>query len=258
MKIYLDLVIVINFCYDLLLLMCVDVTLKRHAKLYRLIESSLFGTISIIILFIPMNKILLFLLKILFSVVMIIIGFGFKSVKSFINNMMYLYMCSVILGGFLYFLNIEFQTDKFSVNYLALLFVAPLVLYLYYKEHKKFASTYNYNLNVSICFCNGKVFSCNGFVDTGNKLRDPVTGKYVIILSRKILANLINIRSPMYVSYKALNKKGLIECFKIKYIKVNDIILTNYLVGISNDEFNLGESQCLLNYKILEDICLKD
>lgn len=258
MKIYLDLVIVINFCYDLLLLMCVDVTLKRHAKLYRLIGSSLFGTISIIILFIPMNKILLFLLKILFSVGMIIIGFGFKSVKSFINNMMYLYMCSVILGGFLYFLNIEFQTDKFSINYLALLFVAPLVLYLYYKEHKKFASTYNYNLSVSICFCNGKVFSCNGFVDTGNKLRDPVTGKYVIILSRKILANLINIRCPMYVSYKALNKKGLIECFKIKYIKVNDIILTNYLVGISNDEFNLGESQCLLNYKILEDICLKD
>ena len=41
-------------------------------------------------------------------------------------------------------------------------------------------------------------------------------------------------------------------------VRINDIILTNYLVGISNDEFNLGESQCLLNYKILEDICLKD
>ena len=107
--------------------------------------------------------------------------------------MIYLYMCSVILGGFLYFLNIEFKTDKFSVNYLVLLIVAPGILYLYYKEHKRFASTYNYNLNVSICFCNGKTYSCSGFVDTGNKLRDPITGKYVIILSRKILVNLINI-----------------------------------------------------------------
>lgn len=258
MKIYLDLVILINFCYDLLLLMSVSVILKRQAKLYRLIIASLLGTISIVLLFLPINKLVLFFLKILFSVGMIIISFGFKSIKSFINNMMYLYMCSVILGGFLYFLNIEFKTDKFSVNYLVLLIVAPGILYLYYKEHKRFASTYNYNLNVCICFCNGKTYSCSGFVDTGNKLRDPITGKYVIILSRKILVNLINIRSPIYVGYKALNKKGLIECFKIKYIKVNDIILTNYLVGISNDEFNLGESQCLLNYKILEDICLKD
>ena len=113
MKIYLDLVILINFCYDLLLLMSVSVILKRQAKLYRLIIASLLGTISIVMLFLPINKIVLFLLKILFSVGMIIISFGFKSIKSFINNMIYLYMCSVILGGFLYFLNIEFKICKY-------------------------------------------------------------------------------------------------------------------------------------------------
>ena len=80
MKIYLDLVILINFCYDLLLLMSVSVILKRQAKLYRLIIASLLGTISIVMLFLPINKIVLFLLKILFSVGMIIISFGFKSI----------------------------------------------------------------------------------------------------------------------------------------------------------------------------------
>lgn len=258
MKIYIDLVIIINFCYDLLLLMCVDVTLKRHTKLYRLVLSSLLGTTGIIILIIPGKGSIIFLLKILLSVLMIIVAFGYKSKKYFINNIIYLYMCSVILGGFLYFLNIEFNTDKFSINYVALLFIAPLILYIYYKEHIKYINTYKYNLMVSICFCNGKTYTCSGFIDTGNRLKDPVTGKYVIILSKKILVNLINIRSPMYVMYNTLNKKGLIECFKIKYIKVNDKILTNYLVGINNFDFNLGECGCLLNYKILEDICLEN
>ena len=169
----------------------------------------------------------------------------------------WIYFLYASYAAFLYFLNVEFKTDKFSVNYLVLLIVAPGILYLYYKEHKRFASTYNYNLNVSICFCNGKTYSCSGFVDTGNKLRDPITGKYVIILSRKILVNLINIRSPIYVSYKALNKKGLIECFKIKYLKINKQIFTNYLIGISNDEFNINGSDVLLNYKLMEDICLE-
>lgn len=255
MKIYIDLVIIINFCYDLLILMCVDVTLKRHTKLYRLVASSLLGTAGIIILIIPFDNLIIFLLKILLSVIMVLVAFGYKSIKYSINNIIYLYMCSVILGGFLYFLNIEFNTDKFSINYIALLFIAPLILYIYYKEHKRFLSTYNYNLRVSICFCNNKTYTCSGFVDTGNRLKDPVTGKYIIILSKKILVNLINIRSPMYVVYNALNKKGVLLCFKIKYIKVNDIVLTNYLVGMSDTNFNLGECGCLLNYKILEDIC---
>ena len=48
MKIYLDLVILINFCYDLLLLMSVSVILERQAKLYRLIIASSVGLIRIV------------------------------------------------------------------------------------------------------------------------------------------------------------------------------------------------------------------
>ena len=76
-------------------------------------------------------------------------------------------------------------------------------------------------------------------------------------MSKKLLSSYINIRSPMYIPYKALNKYGLIECFKIKYLIVNNQIFTNYLVGISNDEFNLNGADVLLNYKLMEDICLE-
>ena len=208
MKIYLDLVILINFCYDLLLLMTIDITLKRHMNIKRLFISALFGGLSLGILFLPFNKILLFIIKILVSILMVLIAFKYKNIKYTLMNLLYLYMCSVILGGFLYMLDLEFSYkregiifyfDKFSINYILLLIIAPIILGLYIYEHKKFKSTYNFNCKVEIVFC-------NGFIDSGNKLRDPITKKYVIIVSKKILVNYINIRGPMYVPYKSINK----------------------------------------------------
>ncbi len=266
MKIYLDLVFLLNFAYDLLLLMTIDITLKRHMHLKRLVLASLLGALSLIILFLPFNKVILFILKILVSILMVLIAFKYKNIKYTFTNLLYLYMCSVILGGFLYLLDIEFSYKKdglifyfdgLSINYILLLIIAPVILGLYIYEHIKYKVTYNFNCKLEIVFTNGKTLFCNGFIDSGNKLKDPITKKYVIIMSKKLLSSYINIRSPMYVPYKSLNKYGLLECFKIKYLKVNNSIYTNYLVGISNDEFNLNGADVLLNYNLLEDICLE-
>lgn len=263
MKIYLDLVFMLNFIYDLLLMMTVDITLKRHTKLRKLIFSAILGALSLAILFLPCGEIILFILKVVTSALMILIAFGYKNIKYFCTNMIYLYMTSVILGGFLYFLNVEFSYkregmvfyfDGMSVNYILLLIIAPVILFLYVREHKRFKSTYNYNYRVSIVFKNGKCLECNGFLDTGNKLKDPITKKYVVLVNKKVLVPYINIRSPMYVTYKTVGYQGLIECFSIRYIKVNNQIFKNYLVGIIPEKINLNGSDCLLNYKLMEDI----
>ena len=267
MKIYLDLVFMLNFIYDLLLMMTVDITLKRHTKLRKLIFSAILGALSLAILFLPCGEIILFILKVVTSALMILIAFGYRNIKYFSTNMIYLYMVSVILGGFLYFLNVEFSYKRegmvfyfegLSVNYILLLIVAPIILFLYVREHKKLKSTYNYNYKVSIVFKNGKCLECNGFLDTGNKLRDPITKKYVILVNKKVLEPYINIRSPMYVTYKTVGYQGLIECFSIKYIKVDNQIFKYYLVGLVPEKINLNGSDCLLNYKLMEDICLEN
>lgn len=263
MKVYLDLLFLLNFSYDLLLLLTVDYTLKRHARFYKHFISAIIGALSLIILFFPFNNIVLFIFKVIISLVMIIISFGYRNIKYFFTNISYLYMTSFILGGFLYFLDNEFSYkrigyifyfDRFSINYLLLLLIAPVILYLYIKEHKKFISTFNYSYRISIVFKNGKILNCNGFLDTGNKLKDPITKKYVILLSKKILEPYVNIRSPMFVPFKCIKGSGIIECFSVDYIKVNDRIFNNYLVGISIDNININGSDCLLNYKLMEDL----
>ena len=58
----------------------------------------------------------------------------------------------------------------------------------------------------------------------------------------------------MLVPYYALNHHGLLECIKPTYIIINNKKLTNYLVGLSDEHFKLNGIDCLLNYKILEDL----
>ena len=130
MKIYLDLVLLLNFFMDLLLLTTVSVVLKRNVKFYRLLLGAFLGALSIFLLFIKINSLTLFIIKIIISFIMIFTSFGFKDIKYTSRNMLYLYITSIILGGFLYYLNLEFSYKNsgivfyhngLSVNYIFLI-----------------------------------------------------------------------------------------------------------------------------------------
>ena len=250
MIIYIDLLIIVNFLFDFLLLLTINIALKRYTKIYRLILASLFGEITLLSLFIPISSYLLTILKVVMGIIMVLIAFGYKNIKYSLYNALYLYMTSVILGGFIYFLNIEFE----NMNYLIILFIAPIILYGFIKNIKALKEIKNYYYNVSILFENNFKLNITGFLDTGNKLIDPITRKPIILINKKKIKGCINIRSPMYVPYNSLNHHGLLECIKPKYIMINDKKLTNYLVGLSEESFQLNGIDCLLNYKILEDI----
>ena len=250
MIIYIDLLIIVNFLFDFLLLLTINIALKRYTKIYRLILASLFGEITLLSLFIPISSYLLTILKVVMGIIMVLIAFGYKNIKYSLYNALYLYMTSVILGGFIYFLNIEFE----NMNYLIILFIAPIILYGFIKSIKALKEIKNYYYNVSILFENNFKLNITGFLDTGNKLIDPITRKPIILINKKKIKGCINIRSPMYVPYNSLNHHGLLECIKPKYIMINDKKLTNYLVGLSEESFQLNGIDCLLNYKILEDI----
>ena len=44
----------------------------------------------------------------------------------------------------------------------------------------------------------------------------------------------------------------------IKYIEVNKHEYNNYLIGISTNKFNIEGINCLLNNKLLEEICFEN
>ena len=103
-------------------------------------------------------------------------------------------------------------------------------------------------------FKNNKSVILNSFLDTGNKLKDPITKKGIILINKEVIKGKYNIRSPMYVPFNTLNNHGLLKCFKPKYIIIDNKIYDNYLIGLSDNKINIDGVDCLLNYKLMEEL----
>ncbi len=227
--------------------MTVSVTLKRNIKIKRLLLSSVFGALTTFIILIPINKYILLLLKTIMGILMVIICYKYKNIKYTFDNIKYLYMCSVILAGFLYFLKIEFN----NISYLIILIFSPIILYLYVKQNRKLKEKINYYKNVIITFKNNKTITLSGFIDSGNKLKDPITKKYIILVNRKKLKGIYNIRSPMYVPITTVNSSSILECISITNLIIDNKKYNNYLLGLVDKDFN--DFECLLNYHLMEE-----
>ena len=109
MKIYIDLILFINFGLDFLLLLSVAIVLKRIIKIHKLMIAAFIGSLSVLLLFIKINTIQLFLIKFITSILMLLISFNYKSIKYFCKNLLFLYINSIVLGGFIYFINTQFS-----------------------------------------------------------------------------------------------------------------------------------------------------
>lgn len=263
MTIYIDLVLFLNFAFDFLLLLAVNIVLKRNVKLRKIFFGAIIGSLSILFLFIKLNSLTLFLLKLLISIIMTLITFKFNSIKYTFNNLLYLYMISTILGGFLYLLNIEFSYKQdglvfyfrgLSINFVILLIMAPIIIYIYIRQAKSIKNNYSCYYKIEIVFKNNQSITLNSFLDTGNKLKDPITKKGIILINKDVIKGKYNIRSPMYVPYNSLNNHGLLKCLKPKYVIINNKIYNNYLIGLSDNKINIDGVDCLLNYKLLEEL----
>ena len=253
MKIYLDLVFFINFFFDFLLLLVVKFLLKRNVGIKRIILGALLGATSILFLFLPLNQVTLFLLKVIISILMILTTFGFQNKNYFFKNILYLYFNSILLGGFLYFLNIEFSYKNtgliffhngFSINFILILILSPIIFYFYIKQEKelKIKNTYHYQVEV---YYNHKVKKYSAYLDTGNKLYDPYFHKPIILLYDPDFGK---IEKPVYIPYHTLDHTGILEAFKADKIVVDKTkTILKPLIALSNKPFQMEEVEMLLH-----------
>ena len=263
MKIYLDYVFFINFIFDFILLFTTKILLKRNVKIKRIILGSFIGTFSIFILFISMPSFIFFLSKMFFGLIMVIITFKFKDIKYTLNNFFYLMILSIILGGFLYFLNIEagyehvglifYKTGK-TLDIFILLLLSILFFIIFIKKIKKYKNKISCYNTVKI-FLNNKTYLLNGYIDTGNNLVDPYFNKPILIINKNID---IFSKRFIFVPYNSLNNKGILKCFIIDKVFIEDIgYLKNVLIAKSNDKLSLSGVDIILNNKIMEELWKK-
>ncbi len=253
MTVYIDLIFIINFIMDLYILSGVKFLLKLNTKFYRIIISSLIGSISLIILFIRLSTLEINILKLLISIIMVLVAFGHYK---FFNRLFYLYVISIVLGGSIYLINdalgyeisgFIFIENGYNVNLIILLLISPVILFLYIREYLEQKKKINTIYQVTIKFKN-KIINLEGFLDTGNKLVDPYFKRSIILVNKKFID--LRGKKVIYVPFHSLNNNGLLKCITCEYILIDNIKYYDILIGIN--EVNM-EYDCILNERIFNN-----
>ena len=258
MKIYLDLIMILNFGLDFLLLLTVSIILKRNVSITRIMLGAFIGGLSILFLFFNINNLLLFFLKFIISIIMTLVTFKYSNLKYTLINIFYLYMTSIVLGGFLYLLNVEFSYKKegiifinngLSINFIFLLLTSPIILYIYIKQIKNLKYNYSNYYNIEIIIKNKK-YKYTAYMDSGNVLVDSLTKKSVILIDKRKL--LFNIKEFRLIPYMGVNGSNMIKVIKIDKLLFNNKEYSNILLGIM-DNISLEGVDVILNRKLLEE-----
>lgn len=248
MVVYLDLIFLINLLFDTSLLLTVDVILKRHAKMSRIFLAALLGEASMITLFIDLNPFMNSLFKIALNLAMVMGAFSHKGLKYTFYNALYLYLVGIILGGFEYYLYNEFQIGStYSIKYLFILILSPLVLFIYYKLSTRFKSDYNNRHLLKVIYEDG-TYEGIGYLDSGNKLTCPINGKIIVLVEKEYIH--YHKLKLIPVPYNALNHHGLLYCFNPVSVFVDGIEYKDILIGLSEVKFNMDGVSALLNARM--------
>lgn len=206
LEIYPDIIFIINFAIDFILLLLLKIICKKSASTGRLLlAAAAGGLIAMVVGVFPwMNVVIRFLiLNVSSSVIMLLLAYGISGRADFVRQFISLYLLTYFLGGFI---NSIYYHSSFRIKLIRLgslissnltlkavtlcLAIACstffLGLWLFRMANSKRHST----LDTELILGDMKV-STKGLVDTGNCLYDPVFRKPVIIIERMLLMDLM-------------------------------------------------------------------
>lgn len=248
MEIYIEVLVLFNIYIDFLILLMTKIIQRNVLSIKKLILASSVGGIGTLLLFLKIPIFLFLILEFLLSILIILLAFGSKKIG---GNLLYFYLNAIILGGLILMINnlAELTTKE---NFLILFLITPLLLLVYKKQIKKLKL--NYNLCYQTRFkINDKFINLNSFFDTGNNLIDPYFKRPVILVNESLIKE--EIVKCFYIPYNTITESGVIKAISVDEFEILGLKTTNkVVVGLLPNKLKLKGIDCLLNYKILEEI----
>jgi len=272
MTVYIDVVFFENLLLNYIILVATCLIARGKVNFLKIFFSSTLGSFYAILNYmIKMSTIENMLCKILISVFMIIIAFGKKSIKGLMKNLIMFYLTSLTFGGAAFMLLFLVNPKKVIYNDGHFIGTYPIKIaicggILGFILIVVVAKTIKNRLIIGnmICeldiFYRNKVIRIKTLVDSGNLLKEPITGEDVIVVEKNSLKDLVDEdilndiesilsgkwigeMSEKFYDYKFKvvpfsslgNDNGVLLGFKPDYIKVYDdevYIKKNILVGI--------------------------
>lgn len=203
MTIYIDIVLLENLCMNYIILFSTAYIIKLKIKHIRLIMSSLVGAIYAILAYANIMPIYTNLVvKIILSICMIYIAYKPKHIKGLLKELIVFYLISFALGGCAFaLLYIVRPQDIFMKNgvyigtyplKIALLggITGFIITYISFKIVKSRVTKNEIIYKIVVKF-EEKQLETMVMLDTGNMLRDPISGESVILLEKQKLCEIL-------------------------------------------------------------------
>lgn len=191
MEYYVEYIFAENFFIDFILLYITGNLIKKKIIYKRLIVAALIGALYVILIaYFGKEFLTYFIVKIGVSVLMIMVAYDSKGIIKNAKVILCFYIVTVIMVGIVFALY-SFTSNKVTVNIIIIsMFMGFAVLKFLFYEIKLRKEKNNYIRTVSIEI-NNKTKSFKAFIDTGNELTDPMTGKPVIVVNMESLGDIL-------------------------------------------------------------------
>ena len=142
-------------------------------------------------------------------------------------------------------------------------FLGFCIIQYVFKVHKKMLKADDLICDLEINVY-GKTIHTKAFIDSGNTLKDPITGKAVIIIEKeKVESVLGNAKLKIrLIPFKSIGKQnGMLIGIQAKFVRVvqkneNEVILENVILGLYDKKINKNYS-ALIGLELLESDCVK-
>ncbi len=272
MTIYLDIVFLEDVFVNYTILIATTMILKQRMRLIKMFVSSVLGAMISIVLFLINAPVLIeFFIKILISVIMVFICFGKKKI---LVNVLVFYLISLVFGGVTILIIFSIKPENINIvekitnskelirNIIKASIISVVMIFIVSKliKNNDFKKRNIYDLEI---FYKGKMAKIKAFLDSGNLLKEPITGKSVIIVEKEslngvveqdIIDNLKNVLSGKWLNdvntkfsffiipFTSLgNDNGILIGFKPEYIKIyaeTEVLKNDIVIGIYDGKLN--------------------
>ncbi|MEE1314815.1 MAG: sigma-E processing peptidase SpoIIGA [Faecalimonas sp.] len=253
-ELYVDVLFLVNFMMDYLLLLLLKKMLKCTATHGRICLGAIAGsllTCLVVILPIPYAAIKLVLFHVVVNTCMIRAGLKIKDAKTFVKAYVLLYIGSFLLGGLL---EVLYPYVRVGALFFAIAIGGYYVVSKLWDFIVSVQRINQYHCNVDL-YLGERICQVKGMIDTGNGLVDPISKKPVSILDSEAAKRLVGevpITRIRYVPYCSIGKKeGLLPTLKIDRMHIygeKECWVQEPLIGVSEEMISAeGAYEMILN-----------
>lgn len=293
MTIYLDLVFIENVCMNSIILFTTGLVTKTRTKFLRILISSTIGAFYVVGKYLANSEIYSnIFIQLGLAFAMVYIAFSPKNMKWLFKYVIIFYLTSFVFGGcafaLLYYVKpqeILYNNGILTGTYpIKIAFLGAMVGLIFLNIAFKLIKN---RLNKNDMFCNviigykDKEFKIRAIIDSGNLLKEPITGASVVVVEKQkleeiieseILENLENIISGQYeilnddyisrfrlIPFSSLGKQnGMFLGFKPDFFEIEfDGITTRkekIVIGIYEKEISkYKEYNAIVGLDVLEE-----